>query len=316
MGRISDGVHIFMEILIYELRGRVFRFRPGMNSDFIDWTTGSTNQLSGTIFMDLSFKKIWVCHWRKKLFQNSYVFICYPHFYSSSFTDRTPGSINQGDPEIRLWGLQTDMEACFWPKNSETSFWKLSLYKLVDWSKTKYNNHSCINPIFMGGYLRIWASKDMQHKKNLIFGEIKKHSCNCQNEIAKKGSTTWRKGPWMIRSACGCDRQWEVGGGRWYDGGHGGWRGGRQGGGQEGRLWGGRWCDPASACVCWLSLVGGCCPASSDPTPDSWWSYSKRYLPRHTSYRTKPSCTIQKHSETKLNRIKTTLSCLATTSIA
>ena len=50
----------------------------------------------------------------------------------------------------------------FGQKNSETSFWKLSLYKLVDWSKTKYNNHSCINSIFMGGYLRIWASKDMQ----------------------------------------------------------------------------------------------------------------------------------------------------------
>ena len=95
-----------------------------------------------------------------ELFQNSYVFICFLHFYSSSFTDRTPGSINQGDPEIRLWGLQTDMEACFWPKNSETSFWKLSLYKLVDWSKTKYNNS-----IFMGGYLRIWASKDMQDEK-------------------------------------------------------------------------------------------------------------------------------------------------------
>ena len=80
----------------------------------------------------------------------------------------------RGDPEIRLWGLQTDMEACFWPKNSETSFWKLSLYKLVDWRKTKYNNHSCINSIFMGGYLRIWASKNRQHKKNNFWSNNKK----------------------------------------------------------------------------------------------------------------------------------------------
>ena len=159
MGWFSDGMHIFMEILIYELCGRVFRFRPGMNSDFIDWTTGSTNQLSGTIFMDLSLEK-----------NMNYFKI--PTFSFASCTFTVPvfqiehqAQLIRGDPEIRLWGLQTDMEACFWPKNSETSFWKLSLYKLVDWRKTKYNNHSCINSIFMGGYLRIWASKDMQDEK-------------------------------------------------------------------------------------------------------------------------------------------------------